>query len=137
VELTASYDPGTQKWRYLGLPARVSVDPTNPQLTSVTAGFRGSAASVMLPLKPPYNQAQFLDAGGVLGTSPGAYLANASSVIDTVTTGGGVDHFSTGGQVLADLELLDGRLGAASTGIDAPNDERVLAVIQSGGVCLL
>ena len=92
---TASYDPGTQKWRYLGLPAGVSVDPTNPQLTSVTAGFRGSAASVMLPLKPPYNRAQFLDAGGVLGTSPGAYLANSSSVIDTVTTGGGAEHFSS------------------------------------------
>jgi hypothetical protein len=81
---TASYDPTTQKWQYLGVPFGVSADPKRPLDTAVTAGFRGSAASVMLPLKPPYNQANFLDAGGVLGVSPGAYLANDSSVIDTV-----------------------------------------------------
>jgi Domain of unknown function (DUF1929)/Galactose oxidase, central domain len=48
----------------------------------------------MLPLRPPYTTASFLAAGGVLGTSPGAYLANSSSVIDTIDTAGG-DRFSS------------------------------------------
>jgi hypothetical protein len=40
----------------------------------------------MLPLTPPYTKAQFLSAGGVLGTTPGTYLANTSSVVNTVDT---------------------------------------------------
>ena len=91
----ASYDPGRQAWKYLGVPFGISADPKRPLDTSVTAGFRGSAASVMLPLTPPYRQANFLDAGGVLGTSPGAYLSNTSSVIDRVTLSGGREHFSS------------------------------------------
>jgi Domain of unknown function (DUF1929) len=93
--IAASYDPATQAWRNLGVPAGVSFDAKRPLATSLTAGFRGSAASVMLPLTPPYKSASFLDAGGVLGTSPGAYFANTSSVIDTVTTGAGGEHFSS------------------------------------------
>ncbi|MDQ6804816.1 MAG: DUF1929 domain-containing protein, partial [Actinomycetota bacterium] len=85
----------SQKWKYLGVPFGISVDPKRPLDTSVTAGFRGSAASVMLPLKPPYRQAQFLSAGGVLGVSPGAYLANTSSTVNTVTIGSTGEHFSS------------------------------------------
>jgi hypothetical protein len=92
-DFTASYNPASEKWKYLGVPLGVSADPKRPLDTSVTAGFRGSAASVMLPLKPPYNQAQFLDAGGVLGVSPGAYLANTSSIIDTVKIDSKGEHF--------------------------------------------
>ena len=91
----AAYDPHARAWRSLGVPLGVSSggQPTN---TSAMAGFRGSAFSVMLPLKPPYTQAAFLSAGGVLGTSPGTYLATASSLIDTVDTAHG-DVFSSKG----------------------------------------
>ena len=93
--IAASYDPATKQWANLGIPAGVSLDPSRPIETALTAGFRGSAASTMLPLTPPYDRASFLDAGGVLGTSPGVYLANASSVVDTVTTNGGRESFSS------------------------------------------
>ncbi len=93
--IAASYDPKGQSWQYLGIPAGVSLDLARPLSTAITAGFRGSAASVMLPLKPPYNSASFLDAGGVLGTSPGVYLANSSSIIDTVRIDGSGEHFSS------------------------------------------
>ena len=93
--ITASYDPATKTWSNLGIPAGVSLDPKRPLATSLTAGFRGSAASVMLPLTPPYRSASFLDAGGVLGTSPGAYFANTSSVIDKVSIDAGGEHFSS------------------------------------------
>ena len=97
--LTASYDPATQKWTYLGIPFGVTLDPGSPASTSITAGFRGSSFSIMLPLKPDasgnYNTAQFLSAGGVLGVSPGTYLATSSSIINTVTTAGGTEHFSS------------------------------------------
>jgi hypothetical protein len=43
----------------------------------------------MLPLSPPYTKASFLSAGGVLGTTPGAYLATTSSVLNTVDTAHG------------------------------------------------
>jgi galactose oxidase-like protein len=92
---TASYDPARQQWTYLGVPFGISSDTSRPADTSITAGFRGSAASVMLPLKAPYNKASFLDAGGVLGTSPGAYFANTSSIIDTVAIDSAGEHFSS------------------------------------------
>ncbi|HEY1058105.1 MAG TPA: galactose oxidase-like domain-containing protein [Limnobacter sp.] len=61
---------------------------------AVGGGMRGSTFSVMLPLKPnaqgKYTDASFLTAGGVLPlvglTSPGGYVAVASSRIDTVKT---------------------------------------------------
>ena len=92
--IAAVYDPQRRNWKNVGLPAGVSLDPGRPLDTAVTAGFRGSAFDVMLPLKPPYTSASFLSAGGVLGTSPGAYLANSSSVIDTIDTAHG-DRFSS------------------------------------------
>lgn len=52
-------------------------------------GFRGSSFSLMLPLVPneagQYRKADFLLAGGILGVTPGTYLANASSQINSVT----------------------------------------------------
>ncbi|CAN5568016.1 hypothetical protein BH20ACT2_BH20ACT2_13090 [soil metagenome] len=54
-------------------------------------GFRGSTFSMMLPLEAneagDYTEAEFLSAGGVLGTSPGTYLGSSSSQINTVTMG--------------------------------------------------
>jgi hypothetical protein len=97
--VTGSYDPATQTWTDLGIPLGISTNSAHPLNASVTAGFRGSSFSIMLPLTPDasgnYSQAQFLSAGGVLGVSPGAYLANASSIINTVTTSGGTEHFSS------------------------------------------
>lgn len=96
---TASYNPTTQTWTDLGLPFGVSPSASAPLNTSITAGFRGSSFSIMLPLVPDssgtYSTAQFLSAGGVLGTSPGAYLSNASSVINTVTMSGGSEKFNS------------------------------------------
>ena len=96
---TASYDPATKTWKDLGIPLGVSTIPGVPLNTSVTAGFRGSSFSVMLPLVPDssgtYSSAQFLSAGGVLGTSPGDYFSDASSVLNTVTIAGGTEHFSS------------------------------------------
>jgi hypothetical protein len=96
--LAASYNPKTQAWTDLGVPFGVS--PSSALLnTGVTAGFRGSSFSVMMPLTPDasgnYNTAQFLSAGGVLGTSPGVYLSNASSILDTVTMNGGTEKFAS------------------------------------------
>jgi hypothetical protein len=98
--LAASYDPATQSWAVLGVPFGVSTEPGRPLDTSISAGFRGSSFSVMLPLVPDasgsYRQAQFLSAGGVLGTTPGGYFATASSIVDTVTIGpGDTESFSS------------------------------------------
>jgi hypothetical protein len=97
--VTASYNPATQTWTDLGLPFGISTNAAHPLNTSVSAGFRGSSFSIMLPLTPDasgnYTTAQFLSAGGVLGTSPGAYLANASSIINTVNTAGGTEKFTS------------------------------------------
>ncbi|MFL5913163.1 MAG: galactose oxidase-like domain-containing protein [Gaiellaceae bacterium] len=92
--LSAAYDPRKHSWQSLGVPAGVSTGG-KPTSTSAIAGFRGSSFSLMLPLKPPYTRASFLAAGGVLGTSPGTYLATASSVIDSVDTKHGDQMSST------------------------------------------
>ncbi|MFN2522193.1 MAG: hypothetical protein ABR614_02605, partial [Mycobacteriales bacterium] len=59
----ASYNPKTKTWSDLGLPT----------FDGPLAGFRGSAFSQMLTLKPDakgdYTKAQFLGAGGVYGVS--------------------------------------------------------------------
>lgn len=75
---TASYDPKRKTWTTLGIPGMGSLAP----------GFRGSSFSIMLPLDPRdgYRQARFLSAGGILGTTPGTYVANALSAITTVDT---------------------------------------------------
>lgn len=96
--VAASYDPKSKSWSLLGVPVGVSVDPTRPTDTSVAAGFRGSSFSVMLPLVPDrsgrYTRADFLSAGGVVGTTPGDYLATTSSIVDTVTIDASGEHFS-------------------------------------------
>lgn len=79
--LAATYDPESKTWTDLGIARADSAMP----------GFRGSTFSVMLPLKPDedgrYTQAEFLTAGGVLGTTPGSYLPIAASSITTVEAG--------------------------------------------------
>ena len=82
--VAAAFDPATRRWNDLGVPGTQLDGPADP-----FPGFRGSTSSVMLPLKPEdrYRRARFLTAGGVLGTTPGTYLAIADSRIDTVDTG--------------------------------------------------
>lgn len=58
------YDPKAQSWQDLGF---------------APLGARSGTFSVMLPLRPPYDRARILIAGGTLGTAPGSYLANSVS----------------------------------------------------------
>jgi hypothetical protein len=93
----AAYDPATRTWTDLGVPgtdpAYLAANPTALPF----AGFRGSTFSAALTLRPSsvrggvptYTSASFLTAGGVLGTSPGSYVAVANSRITTVDTAHG------------------------------------------------
>jgi hypothetical protein len=81
--VAAAYDPDEKTWIDLGMPGIGTSAP----------GFRGSTFSVMLTLRPKggeYTKAQFLTGGGVLGTTPGAYIATDTSTITTVDTRGGM-----------------------------------------------
>lgn len=82
--IAASFDPKTNMWKELGVPGATTGVTTLP-------GFRGSASSTMLPLKPnadgSYTKAEFLSAGGVPNPpSPGGYIAVPQSQIATVDT---------------------------------------------------
>ncbi|MFN2545519.1 MAG: galactose oxidase-like domain-containing protein [Actinomycetota bacterium] len=68
---TAVYDPKARTWTNLDTP---------------TLGFRGSTFSIMLPLEPPYTKASFLSAGGILGVTPGTYIAVPFGQVNTVDT---------------------------------------------------
>lgn len=80
--IAKSYDRESQTWTDLGIPG----------VGTVTTGYRGSTFSTMLPLRPDadgaYSQVQLLAAGGVLGTTPGAYFAIPNSLVQTVDTSG-------------------------------------------------
>jgi hypothetical protein len=87
--LTSSYDPKAKEWTNLGVPG---IGTTSP-------GFRGSGFSAMLPLRPNksggYTKAEFLSAGGVLGVTPGSYLATATSLITSVAVAGGQETMTS------------------------------------------
>lgn len=93
------------------------------------AGFRGSTFSIMLPMAPnddgEYTAAEFLTAGGIVGTTPGTYLPVPFSRIDTVETG------AAAGDAGMDLSTrFTGSMDTGrwySTGILLPSGE-VLAV---------
>lgn len=84
--IAATYDPETKSWTDLGVPGLTTEGKTTHP------GFRGSSFSIMLPLRPDaegdYTTAEFLSAGGVMGTSPGGYVATDQSQINTVTVSG-------------------------------------------------
>ena len=118
--IAASYDPVKAQWTDLGvpglglgaLPGLPDLPLHNGQLAGMpfmanvpldglpnaggdftgAPGFRGSAFSIMLPLRPDadgrYSSAHFLSAGGILGVTPGTYFATTSSQINTVTIDG-------------------------------------------------
>ena len=83
--VAAVYDPNTQSWTDLGLPA----------FGPVLKGFRGSAFSQQLTLKPPYTKAQFLSAGGVYGVTPGTYAGTDTSTLNTIDVSNGGTRFAT------------------------------------------
>jgi hypothetical protein len=87
--LAATFDPETNTWTDLGVPGVGTAD----------VGYRGSTFSVMLPLTPDedgeYTTAQFLSAGGVLGTAPGTYLGSDLSRLTTITMGEDGQSMST------------------------------------------
>jgi hypothetical protein len=80
---TAVYNPRTRSWATLAVPG----------LPGAAPGFRGSTFSIALPLAPPYSQASFLTAGGIVGTTPGTYISTTDSRITTIDTAHG-DAFS-------------------------------------------
>ena len=104
-ETASSYDPKSKTWSDLGVPG---ADPAylaaNPAAAPFV-GFRGSTFSAALTMRPSkvaggvpsYTSASYLTAGGVLGVSPGSYLAVANSRITTVDTSGGTETLSTVG----------------------------------------
>ena len=87
--MASVYDPDTRSWRDLGVPG----------LGTPSAGFRGSSFSVMLPLQPnpngSYTRATFIAAGGVIGTTPGLYVATPFSLETTVNTAGGTSSMTS------------------------------------------
>jgi hypothetical protein len=101
--VAATYDPKRKAWTDLGVPG---ADPeylaANPQALPFV-GFRGSTFSAALPLRPTavkggvpsYASSSYLTAGGVLGTSPGSYVAVANSRITTVDTAGSTASMRT------------------------------------------
>lgn len=79
--MASSYDPATQTWTDLGLP----------EFGNGLKGFRGSAFSQMLPLKPnaqgAYDTVEVLSAGGVYGVTPGTYVGTDTSTLNRITLG--------------------------------------------------
>lgn len=105
--VAASYDPASKTWSDLGIPGTdVPSDPTaavGKALAAPYAGFRGSTFSAALPMRPSsvvdghgvYTATSYLTAGGVLGVSPGSYVAVADSRISTVTVNGASETMKT------------------------------------------
>ena len=104
-ESASSYDPATQTWTDLGVPGTepdyLAANPT----ALPYAGFRGSTFSAALTMRPTkvvhgtpvYSTTSYLTAGGVLGTSPGSYVAVANSRITTVDVSGPQETLTTTG----------------------------------------
>jgi hypothetical protein len=80
--IAASYDPKDKEWTDLGVPGLGQ---------SMMPGFRGSAFSAVLRMSPNakgrYTKMQILQAGGVVGTTPGGYIGVDDSRIITVDAG--------------------------------------------------
>ncbi|HVE63715.1 MAG TPA: galactose oxidase-like domain-containing protein [Mycobacteriales bacterium] len=83
--IAASYDPAKKAWTDLGVPGLGTTSP----------GFRGSAFSTALTLRPPYTSASFLSGGGVSGVSPGTATAIATSQVNTVDVSGPTPRLTT------------------------------------------
>ena len=111
--MASVYDPKTRTWTDLGVPNIGSIP---------SAGFRGSGFSLLLPLsyKDNYAKAQVLSVGGVIGVSPGTYLATDTSTLNTIDTAHGDKLTSESGGTMNYRRWY-------STGVLLPNGQ-VLAV---------
>ncbi len=104
-EVAGSYDPKAKTWSDLGIPGTDAAYLAANPAAAPFAGFRGSTFSAALTMRPTavkggvptYTSTSYLTAGGVLGVSPGSYVAVANSRITSVTTAGGTDAMKTVG----------------------------------------
>ena len=104
-EIAGSYDPKLQTWTDLGVPGTDAAYLTANPTAAPYAGFRGSTFSAALTMRPSkvvdgvpqYDSNSYLTAGGVLGVSPGSYVAVANSRITTVSQGAGKETLTTTG----------------------------------------
>jgi len=126
------YDPATQAWSDLAADNPFGL----PLVDGLPLGFRGSGFDVMLPLVPDangnYTKARVLNGGGVVGPTPGSYLGDNSTTINTIDTTGGHDTLtSASGPTLLNkrwygsaVVLPDGEVfvtnGADRDEVDAP-----------------
>ena len=126
------YDPATQTWADLTANNPFGL----PLVDGLPLGFRGSGFDVMLPLVPDangnYTKARVFNGGGVVGPTPGSYLGDDSTTINTIDTTGGHDTLtSTSGPSLLNrrwygsgVVLPDGEVfltnGADRDEVDAP-----------------
>jgi len=126
------YDPTTQTWSDLAADNPLGL----PLVDGLPLGFRGSGFDVMLPLRPDvhgqYTQARVFNGGGVVGPTPGSYIGDNSTTINTITTADGHDTLtSASGPTLLNrrwygsaVVLPDGEVfvtnGADRDEVDAP-----------------
>lgn len=75
-----SFDTTEAVWTPAGLPSY---------------GARSGAFSVLLPLSPPYEESQILVGGGILGVSPGTFVATPLSEVITVGADGAASSSPT------------------------------------------
>jgi hypothetical protein len=94
------YDPRTQAWSDLAADNPLGL----PLVDGLPLGFRGSGFDVMLPLVPDshgnYTQARVFNGGGVVGPTPGSYVADDSTTINTIDTAHGDALTSKSGPTL-------------------------------------
>ena len=126
------YDPATQAWSDLAADNPLGLTLVD----GLPLGFRGSGFDVMLPLVPDahgnYTKARVFNGGGVVGPTPGSYLGDNSTTINTIDTTNGKDTLtSTNGPTLLNqrwygsaVVLPDGEVfltnGANRDEVDAP-----------------
>jgi hypothetical protein len=125
------YDPATQAWSDLAADNPLGL----PLVDGLPLGFRGSGFDVMLPLVPDakgnYTKARVFNGGGVVGPTPGSYVGDDSTTINTIDTAHGDTLTSTSGPSLLNrrwygsaVALPDGEVfvtnGADRDEVDGP-----------------
>ena len=80
------FNTKTQSWSDLNADNPAGL----PLVDGLPLGFRGSGFSVLLPLTPDkngnYTKAQVFNGGGVVGPTPGNYIGDDSTTINTIDT---------------------------------------------------
>ncbi len=123
------YDPATQTWSNMNAQTVTGL----PLVGGVPLGFRGSGFSVLLPLtyQDGYAKARVFNGGGVIGPTPGAYVGENDTTINTIDTAHGDALTSTAGPTLLNkrwygsaVVLPDGEVfvtsGASRDEVDGP-----------------